>query len=366
VSRALRVALAHPVYWPEVRRGAERLLRELADGLAARGHRPRIVTSHPGPRERTVEDGIEVVRARRPPARPLDRLGVEPHVLQAPGTLRELLAGEDDVVEALQAGDALAAAAWARRRGRPAVFSLMGIPDEATLAGRRGRAALVRTAARRCAAVTVLSEAAAAACRRTLAVEPRVIAPGVDLGAFALGTARTPEPTVVCAAAAGEPRKRVGLLVEAFGRVRREHPGARLVLDARGSERFAGVPGVERAAMDDRAALAALLGAAWVAALPAVGEAFGLVLAEALACGTPVVGARDGGIPEVVGDAGRLFDGDDPAALAGALLEGIAAARTGGDGLRAACRAQAERFSTARCAAAHEALYSELLAAAGR
>ncbi len=36
-----RVALLHPVYWPEVRRGAERMTRELADGLAARGHGPQ-------------------------------------------------------------------------------------------------------------------------------------------------------------------------------------------------------------------------------------------------------------------------------------------------------------------------------------
>lgn len=360
----LRVALAHPVYWPEVRRGAERLLRELADGLAARGHRPRIVTSHPGRAGRAVEDGIEVVRSRRPPSAPLDRLGAEPHLLQAPLTLRELLRGDDDVVEALQVGDALAAAAWARRTGRPAVFSMMGIPDAATLGGRRGREALVRAAARRCAGVTVLSEAAATACRLTLGVEPRVIAPAVDTAAFALGTTRTPEPTIVCAAAAGEPRKRVGLLVEAFAAVRRAHPGARLLLDARGGQRFAGAPGVELAAMDDRAALAARLGEAWVGALPAVGEAFGLVLAEALACGTPVVGAREGGIPEVVGEdgaTGRLFSGDDAEALAAALLEAIELAATGGDALRDACRARAERFSTARCAAAHEALYRELL-----
>jgi glycosyltransferase involved in cell wall biosynthesis len=305
-----------------------------------------------------------VVRTRRPPGGALtERAGAEPHLLQAPATLHALLRGDDDVVEALQVGDALAAAAWARRTGRPAVFSMMGIPDEATLAGRRGRARLVRTAARRCAAVTVLSEAAAAACRRTLGVDPRVIAPPVDLDAFVLGSHRTPEPVMVCAAAAAEPRKRVGLLVEAFGRVRREHPGARLVLDARGPRIDA--PGVERAPMDDRAALAALLGSAWVAVLPAIGEAFGLVLAEALACGTPVVGAADGGIGEVVGrdgGTGRLFSGDDPAVLAAALLEAIDLARGGGAELRIACRARAEAFSTARCAAAHEALYRELVA----
>jgi spore coat protein SA len=40
-------------------------------------------------------------------------------------------------------------------------------------------------------------------------------------------------------------------------------------------------------------------------------EPFGLVNAEAMACATPVVGARRGGIPEVLGSEGRLVDPED-------------------------------------------------------
>jgi glycosyltransferase involved in cell wall biosynthesis len=100
-----------------------------------------------------------------------------------------------------------------------------------------------------------------------------------------------------------------------------------------------------------------------VSALAAYDEAFGLVLAEALACGTPVVGRRDAGIPEVLGDApvGALFDGDDPSAVARALLEGLELAEAAGTA--AACRARAEAFSTREAGRRHEALYASLVGA---
>jgi len=52
-------------------------------------------------------------------------------------------------------------------------------------------------------------------------------------------------------------------------------------------------------------------------------EGFGIVFLEANACGTPVIGARAGGVPDAIvdGETGLLVPPDDPEALARAVME---------------------------------------------
>lgn len=69
------------------------------------------------------------------------------------------------------------------------------------------------------------------------------------------------------------------------------------------------------------AEVAQLMARAAVVVLPSRMEAFGTVLAEALACGTPVVATRCGGPEDFVTPAvGRLVPVGDPGALANALV----------------------------------------------
>jgi len=74
--------------------------------------------------------------------------------------------------------------------------------------------------------------------------------------------------------------------------------------------------------LDDDSVLSAAYRDARLTALPSEYEAFGLVLLESLAAGTPVVASRVGGIPEFVEDgrAGLLVPPHSPAALAEAIV----------------------------------------------
>jgi glycosyltransferase involved in cell wall biosynthesis len=368
----LRVALLNPAFWPEVRRGAERVVRELADGLLERGHAPQLITSHRGPTRTEIEDGLPITRVRRPPDGLLLKRGFQEHLTHVPLAVARLLDVDVDIAHAHYATEVVGAAHWARRTGRPLVFSYHGLPQRKVLAARRLRLRTIQSALARSQRIVVSSEAAAAAMERWFGVQATAIHPGVRLDAFTPDPGeRAEQPTIVCAAAVDDQRKRVPMLLRAFDQVRRRRPGTQLVLLRPVSEslarELASISGVSLIDPVARPAdLAPIYRRAWVSALSAYDEAFGLVLAEALACGTPVVGTDDGGIPEITGrddSVGRLFGVDDEAALVGALLDALELAEDPATAAR--CRARAERFSSARFVDRHVALYRELGTGAG-
>lgn len=77
--------------------------------------------------------------------------------------------------------------------------------------------------------------------------------------------------------------------------------------------------------------------------LPSIEEGLGVVLLEALACGTPCVGSRVGGIPDViVPEVGLLTPAGDPSALADAILQILNLSKDDWASLSLAARRRAE------------------------
>ena len=89
-------------------------------------------------------------------------------------------------------------------------------------------------------------------------------------------------------------------------------------------------------------------------------EPFGLVVAEALACGTPVAGFRRGALPDILDrETGRLAEPDDAFDLARAVGEAAELDR-------ASCRRRAEAlFDADRMVDAYEDVYRHMLGRAG-
>jgi len=124
---------------------------------------------------------------------------------------------------------------------------------------------------------------------------------------------------------------------------------ARLGLSER--VRFAGYVGADE--------LAALYRDALAVVLPSLCEGAGQPLLEAFAHGAPVACSGNTSFAEYAGDAGLLFDAEDPAAIAAALRR-LVQEPTLSERLRSAGRARLAAFSWERSARTYRALYREL------
>src|SRR5205085_12034152 len=119
------------------------------------------------------------------------------------------------------------------------------------------------------------------------------------------------------------PHKNHARLFEALRLVRRERPELRLVLTGSGHE---GKPAPEGVDVRGRVApeeLVELYRTASALVFPSLYEGFGQPPLEAMACACPVACSSAASLPEVVGDAARLFDPAEPEDIAVAVREGV-------------------------------------------
>jgi spore coat protein SA len=173
----------------------------------------------------------------------------------------------------------------------------------------------------------------------SLAAKTRVVSNGVNMNLF-FPREEWRQPKTIFFVGRFHPEKGILQLVQAYARVLKVHPDAKLVIG--GSTGFGAhlstpyVQEVEALASSiaqsnpgsvqftgylhhDRDLPVWFQKATWFACPSIFQEPFGLVNAEAMACATPVLGSRRGGIPEVLGDSGVLIDPEDIAGFADAL-----------------------------------------------
>jgi glycosyltransferase involved in cell wall biosynthesis len=244
-----------------------------------------------------------------------------------------------------------------------------------------------RALARRAARVVAVSRSAAAAVDGVTDVT--VVRTGIDIepvdrreagAALRAEIGANAEDPVLVVVGRLDPAKGFDLAVDVLARLRASHPTARLVVVGGPDPSHPGVDTalVRRARAAGVADVVHLLGSRPDAVRLVAGadvllvtsraidrrgtgrEGFGLVAAEAVLVGTPVVGFADGATPEVVGAAGLLVPPGDVGALAErarAVLDDPQLR----DRLAAAARDRAPLFDVARWADEIAGVYAEVL-----
>lgn len=375
----MRIALTHPTCWPEVRRGSERLLADLGRVLSARGHEVVAVSTAPdraGQQRRG--DVLEVLLPRRLPPPLLVRTRQFTFIHGFAWDLRRFLLTERfDAVFCLHWLDAAGALA-ARRAGARfrLVLALTGIPVRAYFRRTPLDRLLFTQVVRRTEGLFVISRFAQDRLRAEFGREAPVLPTGVETSAFA--SLERPPPDgitrILFVGDADEPRKGAVLLARAYAAARpRLGAAARLGYSGHMSATtreavLAALPEALRAEVEfhglgEVGDLPRLMARASSVANPAVWEALGMVLIEALAAGTPVVGCAHAGTLDILDDPriGTLFDpgpfrrvATNVAGLAEALVRSAALAADPATAGR--CRARAEAFSWSVLAPRYEAM----------
>ncbi|NCP47403.1 hypothetical protein AUJ42_03385 [Candidatus Collierbacteria bacterium CG1_02_44_10] len=158
-----------------------------------------------------------------------------------------------------------------------------------------------------------------------------------------------------------EPRKNHAILIKAYERVRETYPDLKLLIAGR-VRQDGGLPetkGVIMPGYIPDADMPALYSGCLTFVLPSVYEGFGLSPLQAMACGAAVAVSNISSLPEVVGDAGVLFNPGSVEDIATGIIDAIASRAK----FRPKSLKQASKFSWKQTAIDTYKVYKEVLSA---
>jgi len=238
----MRIALTNPYCWPQVRRGSERLLHDLAAYLTRRGHHVTVITSVPPGVDPEFPAGTETVAWPQRWQRLRAARGAVPGLAFALHCRRAVRDGGFDVVHSLHHFDAFGAALAKRVTEKPPrlIHQFMGIPVRRYFLFMPHELLMFRYVLGHADAILVLSTFARDALARDFSTPATIVPLPVDTGPFRRvpkQTRRTGWPTFLFLGDTAEPRKGALPCARAFDVVREAFPNAALEFCGNAPER---------------------------------------------------------------------------------------------------------------------------------
>ena len=333
----MRVGLVSPYSWT-VPGGVNHHVEHLAEELDARGHETWIIAPVGAvtPARRHVDSRRHTLTERFIPmgsAMPVPSNGSRAYVWVSPKVFgrmdRAVRYGRFDVLHVHEPCTPWVAGAAVLMATCPVVGTFHAALEKSALYDRLRF--LADSVMRRIDVRIAVSEAARAFPQSRFPGPYRIIPNGVPVEMYAPAVGAAKAPGRILFVGRAEPRKGLGVLLQAFTLLRKRMPHATLVVAGATRRQVLeternGLPvdmsGVEALGwVEDHEKVEHLARAEVLCAPSLAAESFGIVLAEGMAAGVPVVASDLPGYRAVLrdGEAGRLSPPGDPVALADAL-----------------------------------------------
>lgn len=321
------IAITNPYRWPYVRRGSERILNDLTEYMVKQGY--QLETYSMGPKNEKWEvDNVKHLSIQtrfKTSRRQFNECHYFAHALQS-----KLAHSSAQIVHCLNYFDAYAAIK-ARRKYKlkyKVIFHAVGIPTAKYFRAVPIDAHYFRTTLRYADEIWALSQFAQNMIQQDFNVNCDIMPPPVNIDTLAKPKRKqAPYPKILesvnllFVGDCNEPRKGVNVLLEALVQVKQVYPHINLRLSGNADNNTIGryeqrkdlqtiMPNVQFLGTGKVSDLPLLYSQADLTILPSVWEAFGLVVVESLAQGTPVVGCNHAGIVDIINspNVGELFE----------------------------------------------------------